>query len=318
MSETKFGGFSSPVYAELPVPAAFLSWVRGDAKLASIARNDPAAYLGGWRAFVTGKDEIVLPEIPLPVVDRMSEDGQHPYKVYSFNYVNFLPIQHRLRYEMRMKVRDEQTGKEYDRVVNTSHSKRNGYAPYLQVFGLLYSRDLKEHAPAVLKLWKWSAFISIEKADREWDKVAKTGIPDGKALLRRYGTVGVRTGDVVAPKFETYGQARSTPIEAVGIGSSNGIVYLDISAEMDSLYEQSLEWKNCPRWNAEGEIPEEDTNSAKSNFLKRCAELRLADTEIAQLVAEAGNDYTVAMKLLEAPDEAPMPSNADFSGREPG
>lgn len=300
MSETKFGGFSSPAYIELPVQVAYLSWVRGDAKLASIAKNDPAAYLGGWRAFVAGKDGIELPKIPLSIVDRMSEDGKHAYQVYSFNYINFLPIQHRLRFELRQKTKDEQTGREYDRVVNISQSRRDGYAPYLQVFGLLYAREMNTYAPVVLKVWKWSAFISIEKADREWDKIAKAGIPNGKAMIRRYGTVGTKTGEIVSPKFEVFGQARSTPIEAVGVVKP---AYLDITDEMNNLYEQSLDWKNCPRWNAEGEMAEDDTNSPKSKFLKKCTDMKLSNIDIEQLIAEAGGDYEAALRLLDVPQD---------------
>lgn len=293
MSEQKFGGFSGQQYAELPVPAAFLSWVRGNAQLRSVAKDDPAAYLGGWRAFVIGQDNVELPSIPLPVVERVSQDGQHPYKVYSYNYINFLPIQHRTRFELRQKVKDEQTGREYERVVNVSKTRLDGYAPYRQVFGMLYSTDGKLSAPAVLKIWKWSAFISSEKADRAWDKIKN--IPAGKALIRRYGTVGKTKEGVVIPHFEVYGQSQSTPIEAIGIDKP---VFVDITDELNKLYDGSLEWKNCPKWNSEGSVALDETASVKSEFLKRCTEIGLTNVEIEQSLAENGNDYAAALASI--------------------
>lgn len=292
MTEKRFSDGSSAAYEELPVQAAYLSWTRGNAQLRSIAKTDPGVYLGGWKAFTIDRDGNELPKLPLPIVERVSEDGQHPYKVYAHNYVNFLPIQHRTRFELRQKVKDPQTGKEYDRVVSISRERREGYAPYRQVFGLVYSNDGKENAPAVLKVWKWSAFISFEKAGQAWNKIE---IPEGKILIRRYGTVGNKTENDTVPVFEIFGQSRSTPIEAIGIDKP---VFVDITTNLNKLYDDSLAWKNCERWNAEGKVEAEETNSAKSNFLQKCAEMNLSNIDIEQLIAENDGDYEKALLAL--------------------
>ena len=67
---------SSTGYAELPVPAAWMKWIRGDAKLVSISKTDPGAYFGGFRAFLSHKDrnsdeQIDNPKLPMPVVKRV-------------------------------------------------------------------------------------------------------------------------------------------------------------------------------------------------------------------------------------------------------
>ena len=61
-------------YVELPVPAAWVKWSRGDAKLATLKKSDPAAFYGGWRAFLQHKERgsdamIDNPTLPVPVVD---------------------------------------------------------------------------------------------------------------------------------------------------------------------------------------------------------------------------------------------------------
>ena len=312
--ENKLGqGFSGNAYAELPVPAAFMTFIRGDAKLAAIVKDDPAAYLGGWRAFIKAQDGSELPKLPLPIVTRTSEDGSAQYQVYARNYVSFVVIQHRTRFELRQKVKDEQTGKEYDRVVNISQTRRDGYKPYRQVFGLLYSPDGKEHAPAVLKFFNWSSFISAEKADRSWDKVMKsTPAPAGQILVRRFGTVGKKTTvdgkEMISPVFETYGQARLTPIEAVGLDKPT---FVPITDEMNTLFTDSMEWKNCPKWNAEGEIDSDDTASPKSLFIKKANEMGISNIEIEQLSKEAKYDYSKALQLLEPPADV-QPEDNNF------
>ncbi len=292
MSDKKFSDGSASAYEELPVPAAYLTWTRGNAQLRPIAAQDPGAYLGGWRAFVKGKEDVILPSLPIPVVDRTSEDGKHAYKVYAHNYVNFIPLQHRTRFEFRQKVKDQQTGKEYERVVSISRERRDGYAPYRQVFGLLYSNDGKEHAPAVLKVFKWSAFITFEKAGQAWNKITT---PDDKILVRRYGTIGVKDGAETVPNFEVFGQGRSTPIEAI---ATNKPTFLDITDEMNKLYDDSVAWKNCERWNAEGKVAEEDTSSTKSKLLEKANEMGLSNIDIEQLIAENGGNYDAALLAL--------------------
>lgn len=296
----KFSDGSSAAYVDLPVEAAYLSWTRGNAALRSIASVDPGAYLGGWRAFVMGRkddQEIELPKLPLPIIERVSEDGKHPYKVYAHNYVNLLPIQHRTRFELRKKVKDEQTGREFDKVVDISRERREGYAPYRQVFGILYSNDGKEHAYAVLKVWKWSAFISFERAGQAWNKIT---VPTGKILLRRYGTVGTKSGNDTVPNFEIYGQSRSTPIEAIGL---NKPIFFDITPELDQLHDATLAWRKCERWNAEGKVEEE--NSFKSRYLAKIDEMNLSNVDAEQILTENDGDYAKALLALEPELETP-------------
>jgi hypothetical protein len=292
MSNNKFSDGSASAYEELPVQAAYLSWTRGNAQLRPIAGQDPGAYLGGWRAFTKGKEDVVLPSLPIPVVERMSEDGKHAYQVYAHNYVNFLPIQHRTRFELREKVKDANTGKEYERVVAISSERRQGYAPYRQVFGLVYSNDGKEKSYGVLKVFKWSAFISFEKAGQAWNKIV---VPPDQVLIRRYGTVGTKEGTDTVPTFEIFGQGRSTPIEAIGV---NKPVYVELTQDLDDLYNNSLAWKNCERWNAEGKVSEDDTNSAKSKFLAECEKMGLSNIDIEQLLKEADGNYDKAYASL--------------------
>jgi hypothetical protein len=291
----KFSDGSSSAFAELPVPAAYLSWTRGNAQLKAIAQADPGAYFGGWRAFVTDKDGNDLPKLPIPIVDRMSEDGKHPYKVYATNVLSLLPIQHRTRFELREKTKDVETGREYEKVVAVSSEKRQGYAPYRQVFGLVFGE--KEFAPAVLKIYKWSAFISFERAGQVWNKITT---PEGKVVIRRYGSVGVTENGMVVPNFEIYGQGRSTPIEAIDAKHPR---YYDITPELDALFDQSLAWKNCERWNAEGKVNEEPASIAvRQEFLARCDAMGLSNIDIEQLLKESNNDYEKALALLN-PDE---------------
>jgi hypothetical protein len=289
----RFSDGSSSAFAELPVPAAWLSWSRGNSQLKAIAKADPGLYFGGWRAFLKDKDGNPLPSLPLPTVERTSEDGKHQYQVYASNVVSFLPLQHRTRFERREKVKDEQTGREYDRVVETCRERRQGFAPYRQVFGLIFAKDSDEHAPAVLKVWKWSTFISFERAGQAWNKIA---VPEGQALIRRYGSLG-KDG---VPNFEIFGQGRSTPIEAVGISKPR---FFTVAPELDELWEKAKAWAGCERWNAEGKVSEEDTASAKSLFLAKCDELGFSNIDIEQLVAEAKGDYKEAIRFLEPPVE---------------
>ena len=292
---SKFSDGTTQGYSELPVPAAWLSWTRGNSQLLPLKDTDPGAFLGGWRAFVTGKDratgeEVANPILPLPVVERMSQDGKFAYKVYTHHYVEFLPIQHRMRYELKEKATDATTGNEYNKTVATSKTKQQGWNPNKQIFGLLFFGE--EFAPAVLVLNKWSAFISFEKAGQAWNKV-KT--PENSVLIRRYGTVGVKDAKgKVLPKFEEFGKGHSTPIEAVGISKPR---FSEITAYMDDLYEQSLSWKSCPMWNAVGEVAEDpQVDTAMTKFLSACDDMGLTNIEIEQLVKENQGDYVAALK----------------------
>jgi len=306
----KFSDGSSSAYVELPVPAAYLSWTRGNAALKAVAEVDPGLYFGGWRAFVKSKDNQALPALPIPKVTRTSQDGRHDYEVYATNVIHFLPIQHRTRFELRERTTDTETGREYDKVVAISNKRISGYIPYRQIFGLVVGNDenVADVFPGVLKVFKWSAFISIEKAGQQWNKIA---VPEDKVLIRRYGSVGLKDG---RPKFETFGQGHSTPIDAVGLDNP---VFYNITDELNDLWEQSHEWKECERWNATGEVDEPVESTAKQAFLEECAKLYLTEVEIEQLLAENNNDYATALSALYGPDLDEMNSQAELGDEFP-
>lgn len=292
---SKFSAGSSSPYVELPVPAASLKWSRGQANLSSISKTDPAAFFGGWRAFVQDHEGNDNPVIPLPIVERVSSDGKHPYKVYANNYVNVVPIAHRTRFDLKVDATNPQTGQKYKKTIQVSKSRQSGFEPYKQIFVLLFSKDLKEFAPAVLNLYNWSSFISFEKADQIWEKIAKNE-PEGKVLVRRYGTLGITENKVRVPKFDVFGQSRSTPIEAVGADKP---VFIDITPEMNKLYEDSRDWEKCERWNATGEIAEEPIVSAlQREFEDRCTSMGLSNIDMDLLLKENGGDYEKANAAL--------------------
>lgn len=288
-----FSDGSSSGYVELPVPAAWLNWTRGEAKLRALIESDPAQFFGGWRAFFSNKDNEPNPAIPLPVVTRVSEDGKHSYKVYAANVVNFLPIQHRTRFELLAVVKDEQTGREFRKIVATSKEKIQGYSPSRQVFGLLFASDSEEYAPAVLKVNKWSSFISFERAGQAWNKVKP---PEGYALIRRYGSVGNTKSGELMPTFETFAQGRSTPIEAVDIKFPR---FYKVTPEILDLLKEAEEWRNCERWNASGKVEESAEDNAMQKFLARCEDLYLTNIEIEQIIKEHQGDYVAALKAIE-------------------
>jgi len=258
---SKFNEGTSSSYAELPQPANYLKWTRGDGKLAHLKETDPGAFLGGWSALVMGKEE-ALPTLPLPIVQRIADDGVSKYERYASNYVNFLPISNRLRYEKRVKSFDQKLGREVDKVVSVVRKYikelhagvkggEKGYQPMKQIFGLMYSNDGQVFTPAVLKLDTWSAFFSFDKAAQVW---AKTKVPADMVLIRRYGTMGITSKEGnVSPNFEVFNEGKSTPIEAVGTSKP---IIIKITPEMDQLWDESQAWANCERWNAIGETQE--------------------------------------------------------------
>ncbi len=283
---------SSSGYAELPVPAAYLQWTRGNSQAQGAVKDDPALYFGGWRAFVQGHDNTPLPTLPLPIVRRVSADGKHPYQVYATNVLTFLPIQHRTRFELRERVVDPQTGREYERTVAVSKKHGDGYAPHRQVFGLVFGQG--ESAPAVLDVKRWSSFITFERAGGQWNKIS---VPSGKALLRRYGTLGHVRDGVALPSFEEYKKSLSTPIEAIGLDKP---IFVDITPEMIDLWERSKAWAECPRWNAEGDVEDEPplVTVAQKEYEAQCATMGLTNIEAAALLKENGGDYDRALAAL--------------------
>lgn len=262
MSNNKFSEGNSDSYAELPQPTNYLKWTRGDGKLAHLKDTDPGAFLGGWSALVSGSEE-ALPVLPLPIVQRTGDDGVSKYERYAHNFVNFLPITNRLRYEKRVKQFDQKLGREVNKVVSVvrKYNKElhggvpggeKGYQPMKQVFGLIYTNDGTQNAPAVLKIDTWSAFFSFSDAVKAWNKIK---VPDGSVLVRRYGTIGVQTKEgTVAPNFETVGEGKYTPIQA--LGTSKPII-IKITPELDQLWEDAQAWANCERWNAANEATPE-------------------------------------------------------------
>ena len=295
MSENKFNAGVGSGYAELPIEVTWLKWSRGDAKLVQLADKDPGAYFGGWRAMVKNKDGDALPELPIPVVERVSDDGKARYQCYATNVLSFVPVAARMRFELRQKVKDEETGREYERAVHVSKTKRDGYAPNRQVFGIVYSADMKQMKYAVLVINKWSSFISFEKAERAWLKKNKAD----HLVIRRYGTVGTKDkqGNIV-PNFEIYGQSRSTPIEAI---DTTNCQFIKITPDLDKLYDSVKAWQECPVWNAEGNVEEEAEPNLVTAFLEKARELRFTDSDIEQHLAQFDGDYKKALEAL-SPD----------------
>lgn len=243
----KFNEGIEPAYVDLPVPVNYLYWKRGNAQLAHLKDEDPGAYFGGWSASVHGKEED-YPALPLPIVTRTADNGQDTYERYATNILNFLPIASRMRYELLKAGED---GKE--KVVSVSKQYisgvHTGYKPHKQVFGIVYSADMSETGYAILKLNKWSSFLSFSKAAQAWSKI-KVG--ENQALVRQYGSIGVKGAKgKVSPNFETFNEGKSTPIEAVNLDTP---IFVDVDEELNTLWEQAQEWSKCPRWNASGQV----------------------------------------------------------------
>lgn len=290
-----FSDSEGSVYAQLPVQVAYLRWTRGNAALSALAETDPGQYFGGWRARVKTSDGEDLPPLPLPVVKRKSADGKASFEVYASNVIEFLPIKTRTRFELRETVNDPNTGAERTVVKAVAKERTPGYQPNKQVFGLLFNGE--KYLPAVIVLDKWNTFITYNKAAGKWDKVK---VPAGKALIRRYGSLGRKdkeTGEMV-PNFEEYGKSLSTPIEAVGLDKPR---LIDITDEFVQLQYEAMEWADCPVWNKAGEVDHDDPErqSPKSKFLDACKAMGLADYEIEQLLAENDRDYKKALEALE-------------------
>lgn len=244
---SKFNEGTESTYAELPTDANYLYWKRGNGQLEHKKQSDPGAYFGGWTAMVEGEDG-AMPELPMPIVTRKSDDGKAEYKRYASNVINFMPIASRMRYEQRTKAFDQKSGREIEKVVAVTKQYisgvHKGYQPMKQIFGLVFA-DVNTYFPAVLKLNKWSSFLSFSKAAQAYKKIK---VPDGMVLIRRYGTVGVGEMDgSVFPKFETFNDGKSTPIEAVKV---NTPFIIPITPEFDSLWDAAQAWANCERWNA--------------------------------------------------------------------
>lgn len=308
MSDNLFSDGSASSYAELPVKVAYLRWRRGNANMRAVMKSDPAIFFGGWKANTKNRDGELNPELPLPVVERVSEDGKHTYEAYASNVIEFLPVQHRTRFELREKTKDPQTGKEMVTIRAVSKDRIKGYTPVRQVFGLVFVGD--KSAPAVLYIDNWSSFISFERAGQKWGKVQ---VPQGMALIRRYGSTGTTEKDTGAtlPTFETYGEARTTPIEAIDTAHPR---FIKITPELMQLVNDSAPWRNCPRWNAEGEANETiGEPPALKKFIDRCNELGLSNVDIEQLAKEYKGDYAAALKAIN--EESDQLSEVDLNAQ---
>lgn len=256
-NNNKFNEGVDAPYAELPVAVNYLYWKRGNGLLANLKETDPGAYFGGWSASVHGKEDD-YPVLPLPKVTRTSEDGQATFERYASNVINFLPVVSRMRYELRKKVAGND-GRDEERVIAVSKEYISGvtigYQPHKQVFGIVYSADMTDTGYGILKLNKWSAFISFNKAAQAWSKAK---VDDGHLLVRRYGTIGtVNKNGATVPNFEVFNDGKSTPIEAIGV--SNPIL-VDFDGELDELWNASQDWQKCERWNASGKIQDPSEN----------------------------------------------------------
>lgn len=262
---SKFTEGTELSYAELPVPVNYLFWKRGNGQMKHLKETDPGAYFGGWSAMVYGEEE-KLPPLLLPIVTRESDDGKVSYQRYASNVINFLPIVSRMRYEKREKVFDSKKQRESEKVVAVSKEYvsgiHNGYQPMKQVFGLLFSDDVQTFSPVVLKLNKWSSFLSFNKAANSWKKIK---INDDKALVRRYGTVGIVENGNTFPRFETFNDGKSTPIEAIGITSP---MIVPVTPELDQLWEDAQAWAKCEKWNVQDGVIERINHlKVSENFL---------------------------------------------------
>jgi hypothetical protein len=252
---SKFNAGNEAQYAELPYPVNYLYWKRGNAQLAHLKDTDPAAFFGGWSASVKTADGD-LPALPLPRVTRTSDDGSATFERYSTNVLTFLPIAHRLRFELRQKTVNVE-GREEEKVIAISREyvsgHHKGYQPHKQVFGIVYDAEMKVNAYAVLKLNKWSSYISFGKAESAWMKIK---VNDNQALIRRYGSIGITNKNgVLVPLFEEFNKGRSTPIEAIDTVAP---FVIPVTPELDEIWEQAQEWAKCERWNAVGTVAAEN------------------------------------------------------------
>lgn len=301
-----FSDGSQDAYQELPVKVTGLGWRRGNSQLSGLREKDPAQYYGGWRGFVNDKDGNPNPILPLPVVTRENDTGKS-YQVFSATHIFFVPIRARTRFELRIKVKDETTGQDRNRVVALSKNRIKGYEPHRQAFGLVISKkDIEQRCPALLYIDKWSSFISFEKAGEKWKKIA----PQPNSLVVRcYGTAGKNVDNKRVPNFETYGQSKSTPIEALGLDKP---MFYIINDELDDLFDRSLAWQTCARWNANGEVVEDRAPTALELFSIRAKELNLSSADIEQVLAENDGNYSRALdSIQETPEDELVPPEED-------
>lgn len=253
-TNNKFNEGVSSVYAELPVAVNYLYWKRGNGQLAHLKETDPGAYFGGWAASVASREGDPYPELPIPIVTRISDDGKAQYQRYATNILSIIPIVSRQRYELRKKSMNAE-GREEEKVVAISKNYESGvhvgYQPHKQIFCIVVN-DNNQMGYAVVKLNKWSSYLSFSRAAQAWSKVKST---ETEVLIRRYGTIGAtnKQGQIF-PNFETFNEGKSTPIEAIGVLSPR---FMPITPELDKLWDDAQDWAKCEKWNASGKLAEE-------------------------------------------------------------
>lgn len=242
-------------YENLPV-AAFnkIFWRSGDSRLSPLLTTDPGQYLGEFRSMVEmpatrDRDAIILPVLPWAVVTRRS--GRESYKRYSATEMSFRPIRARLRYvlyqrdEQGMKVKDA-NGRDVILSITKSFTKGSGYTPQKEVFGMVYAANGDFASYALLSIDAWSAFISYDRAVKEWEKVVA---PDGQLVVYQIGTRGVtlKNGEIV-PKTKTFNGGESVDIEALDTDKPR---FIEVNEDFDSMWQISGAWATCKKWNAE-------------------------------------------------------------------
>lgn len=287
-----FDDGSSLPYVELPKEANRLKWVRGNPQLRAVAKDDPAQYLGGWRAKVSlsatsERGEVILPPLPLPVVTRQSADGSNEFSVYATPWVAFLPMTHRTRWEKKVKARDAM-GREVDKIEYWQAKQEKGLTPNRQVFGLVYGDD-GSCLPGLITLENWSAFISFQRAGEQWKKVV---VPQGKLLVKKYGTMGKKQKNqsgqtITVPNMEAVGQGMATPIEAIGLDKP---LFVERTPELEVLARAAQAWAKCERW----------LNGVNAGAM--------APAEVAQAVPAANGHYDDYLEpdLAQPVDEIPF------------
>lgn len=252
---SKFNEGVESTYADLPVQVNYLYWKRGNGQLEHLKEKDPGAFFGGFSAMVVDSEGNKLPTLHIPIVTRKSDDGKATYQRYATNVIHLLPIASRMRYELREKQFNTKRQRDEEKVVSVAREYvsgvTKGYQPMKQVFGLVYSPDGSTSAPAVLKIDKWSSFISFNKAVGVWMKVK---VEDGEILVRRYGTVGASDKDGnIFPNFESFNDGKSTPIEAIDVQYP---MVVKITPEIDKLWEDSQAWAKCEKWHPSAKVQE--------------------------------------------------------------
>lgn len=302
-------------FAQLPVPANYLRWKRGNGDKEMLYETDPASFLGGWGASVDAWKEPheKLPYVPFPIVTRKAKAGRVKYDRYASTRVYFQFIASRKRFEKWDKdAINPQTGQKGVLLAISNERIDPSYAAHKEVFGLAWTSDLQKSYPVVLNLNNWSATISYDQADQALSKIK---VPAGQHLIRVLGTDGEvvkeknaagAVEEFVTPKFVEKGQAVSTPIEALDLANPR---FVPITDEVRQLARDAQAWKNCPRWHAELDFTYEGETelSPMDKFTERAHAIGLTDDEIEQVLKENGRNPAKALLAIADAEDGPEP-----------